>query len=1020
MALSLIAGPPNSGRAGEIRKLLTEALPTEPVLVVPTAEDVTRFERELCEGAGAVIGGSVRTFEWLFADVADAVGSNSGRPAPPLTAVQRRRAIELAARDCADGRTRALSARPGFVDALAEAIEDLQAGGVEPEALERAADELPGAEHLRGVAAAYTSYAALRDRLGRSDRHGLAREAIAGLRARPDAWGGRPVLIYGFDDLSEEQLALVEALAKATAVTAAVTYEDERAPLAARATLLARLGEIAGSEPLRLPPNAEHTASPVLYALERGLFEDEPRRAEPDGGLVFMESAGERAEAESIGAELARLIAEGAEPDSIAVALRPAQRLGPLYAGVFERFGIPASVHADLPLAETGVGAGLLALLRAVEHGEARDLVAYLRAPGRAFVDQADWLERHVRCRRLRTLEEALEVWSTGSGRDLDELAEIRDAPSPAAACLAVAGVARRMTGGAHRRSAPLLEGPDALEARAAQLAAAAAGELAEIAELAPSLPELRAALEALTVPLAGGRAEGRVQVTSPYRLRAGRFAHVFVASLQEGEFPGAEPRPGLLSDDERAAVGLPERADPEAEERYLFYVCVSRPTDRLHLSWRIAGEDGSAEAPSPFVEEVREVLDPPPPRAPGEPDPLLARLTRTRGPGRVVLEADEAPSMAELGRSLAATGAGRDHLPAMAELGVEAANATALAVDLHAAATRLEPPENLSHPLVLASLADRPPFGASTLENYAVCSYAWFVDHELSPRPLDPRPEPLDQGTVIHETLERLYREPPDAEGVPRPATLAAWQEHAGTLLRKIAEEHGLGPHDAGRRAGLERMHTLLRAFLAREASRDWALRPDPELLEAKFGHDTDAGPLDLGGFQMRGSIDRVDVGTDRDGRRIGLVRDYKLARKAVAPKKFEDEGRLQLQLYMLALRRLFDVEPIGGLYEPLGSEGREKPRGPVLAEARDEYLDRGSVVQTDLRDREGFEEMLDTAQAKATKVVGEMRAGLVTRNPIGGVCPRFCTFQPICRRERAPLAEREESRNGESEDEG
>jgi hypothetical protein len=31
-------------------------------------------------------------------------------------------------------------------------------------------------------------------------------------------------------------------------------------------------------------------------------------------------------------------------------------------------------------------------------------------------------------------------------------------------------------------------------------------------------------------------------------------------------------------------------------------------------------------------------------------------------------------------------------------------------------------------------------------------------------------------------------------------------------------------------------------------------------------------------------------------------------------------------------------------------------------------------------------------------------MRAGRIDRDPIDDECPRFCTFQAICRRERAP----------------
>ena len=43
MPISVIVGPPNSGRAGAIRERLEAALDREPVLVVPTADDAARF-----------------------------------------------------------------------------------------------------------------------------------------------------------------------------------------------------------------------------------------------------------------------------------------------------------------------------------------------------------------------------------------------------------------------------------------------------------------------------------------------------------------------------------------------------------------------------------------------------------------------------------------------------------------------------------------------------------------------------------------------------------------------------------------------------------------------------------------------------------------------------------------------------------------------------------------------------------------------------------------------------------------
>ena len=59
MSLSLIIGPPNSGRAGAVRERLEAGLGRDPVLVVPTLDDASRFERELCEQDGPVLGVSI-------------------------------------------------------------------------------------------------------------------------------------------------------------------------------------------------------------------------------------------------------------------------------------------------------------------------------------------------------------------------------------------------------------------------------------------------------------------------------------------------------------------------------------------------------------------------------------------------------------------------------------------------------------------------------------------------------------------------------------------------------------------------------------------------------------------------------------------------------------------------------------------------------------------------------------------------------------------------------------------------
>src|SRR5581483_2782676 len=106
------------------------------------------------------------------------------------------------------------------------------------------------------------------------------------------------------------------------------------------------------------------------------------------------------------------------------------------------------------------------------------------------------------------------------------------------------------------------------------------------------------------------------------------------------------------------------------------------------------------------------------------------------------------------------------------------------------------------------------------------------------------------------------------------------------------------------------------------------------PRRFEVSFGSERSAPELqrglDLGGFQLSGKIDRIDV--DPFSAR-GIVWDYKSGARAHSAAQIEKELRLQIPLYMLVLRDLVGVEPLGGLYRPLA--GDRKARGLLRAEA-------------------------------------------------------------------------------------
>lgn len=1016
MSLNVIAGPSGSGRGGEVLDGFRAAIEREPVLVVPTSDDVDRLERELCAGAGGMLGGTVTSFPGLFREVGRSLGIAALDGLSPTQRVWLARAATAATPLRRLSRS---SRHGGFAPALEDLLTDLQSSGLDAAAFAAAAAAGDAGAYERELAALFASYESLRDERGLSDEHQLAARTTATLRSDPGAWSGRPVFLYGYDDLTREQIELVGALAEACEVTVTVTFEDRRA-LAARAQLLGILRDELGAVVVARARAADGGRPATLEHLERHLFEPGAARVTADGSLRLLEGAGERGEAELIGRRIARLLADGADPDSIAIAVRSPDRQAPVIARTLGRLGIPLAPEASVPLALTATGAALLELLQiSGGEGSAGTVVSLLRRPARARPEQVDWLERAVLRGRMQTAEEALAEWA-GDGDQprtiwaLDALAEAGGDPAALAAALTrvAADVAERP----HLRSGLVPSGGPALELRAASEAARALEEIVALGDLAPREPAALAELLAhVRVPLWRGPTEGRVRILSPYRLRATRVAHLFVAGLADGSFPATRAADPLLSDERRRALGLPARSDPADEERYLFHACVAKPGRRLHLSYPASDEAGATAPRSAFVDEVRDLLSPPPTPDPAD-DPLEPELVERATLTDFVAMPEDASSFGDLTRSLAA--AGGDVEARAAALSLPAKTAERAVEAVGSARRRLRAsraPGPLLQPDILAELGAQDLFGASTIEEYHLCSYRWFVNHELSPRRIGPDPEPLENGGIVHAALERLYGEAPGDEARPAPETVERWSGRAGEIVREVAAERGWDIGSAAATVTLKRLDAVLARFLRRDAATGGPLMPEPDLLEVGFGDRPDDRypPADLGAFRLRGAIDRIEVGNG-----FALIRDYKLSAKVTAGAKLVEEGKLQLPLYMLAARG-FGLEPIGGLYNPLGAGREDRPRGLLDKDHKGGLIPAATAAHysTDFKDPETLAEIVEEALAEATRVVSEIRAGRIDRNPRGGSCPRWCGLAPICRVERGvPIRDDED---GDEEDE-
>ena len=982
MALKLIVGPPNSGRTGAVLDGFRAMSGNDPVLVVPTVDDVERFEEELTRGGDAVIGATVGTFDELFALVARATDAQAG---PAISRTQRLRLAREAASRAELRILAASSRRPGFPAALEELVSELQAALVDPVALKEEAGA--AGRYEVEIASLYESYLRVRDELGLHDDHSRAAAATSALRTRPESWES-PVFLYGFDDLTVEQLELVRELSAHTQVTIALPWEDRESLTLARGALFAQLRDIEGVSIERLEAESRFTSSVTLFEVERR-FGEAGDRVENDGGVALLASAGELAEVEAVGTEVARLLSDGTPPGEIAIVLRDPRSGGPLYRRVLTRFRIPVAVQADMSAARTNTGAGLIALLQAaVGRGRASDLLAYLRTPGVASPSKVDWFERRLLRGRLRTTEQALEAWSTNEENGNDGLREVRKLreANPGAELLREAGKqARWIAESAIRRQGAVAEEDRALELRAGAEIERALIELAELG-LSHSAADVIAAVSELDVPMWRGPTEGRVRVISPYRARARRVAHMFVCSMQDGDFPRRDTGGPLLSDEARRALALPERKKAEIEDRYLFSVCLSRAKQRLWLSWRSADDEGGATSRSPFVDEVRDLLAPALPEDLEERDEAIVAEAGGRGLAESVFEPDAAPSEVELARAEAALGPRTEN-------------------------GRLRPGPLQLDP-VLERMREIKLFGPSTLEEYATCPYRWFIQHELKPQPIGPEAEPLTSGSIAHKVLEALYENPPAPGGRPTPETLGEWRQGgAGADLGDGREAAASGARGHRRCPPSRRRAWSSPSSPTRPPRRLPSPPPTPRPPSASR---TPSRGRCL--WPAAASTARSTASISARAERRWSRTTSRAARSTAAP------GCWRSAASSSCSSTCSPHASSGVTISPAASTGRwaapvtARPRASCERSSRMSWRDstrgRGTISGD-----EDFEAALDAAKGKAEEIVASVQGGRVIRDPIGGSCPDWCSFQPICRRERGLPEDEPWSEEGEEE---
>ena len=961
MGLSLVVGPAHAGKVALLLDRFVDELDRDPWLVVPNRAEVDRAERELVSRCNGLLAGTVGTFDSLFESLAAGNGGTRRLLGETERHVLLRRVVEES--ETPSGR------HPGFADSLARTLAEVDGALVEP-------DDLP--ESLAGLVRRYRDEL---EKLGAWDRGALRRYAIRRLTGELDAWDGHPVLAHGFEDLTAAEWRLLEALAARADVHVSLPYEPGRAVYASLARTAGDLAALAGDAVLELPARAAEFLPGSLAHLERELFADTPTKAHLDGSVRFLEGAGVRGTLELVAEEIVGCVRAGTAPHEIAVVCPSVESIRVPLETAFASLGVPVAFEARASLRSTALGRSLLSLLRfAWLAGERPALYAHLRSPYSGLSRRdVDWVEGKLRGRGVRRGERAVEVTVElrgGRGIPTHDLAVSDEVPVKI-----VGALADLLLRNAHGTLSPPVDSHSLADLEAHDAVARTLRELEALAAEGCDVGkrDVLAALERTSVRGDPPGAPGRVAVLDLLRARTRRYDTVFVLGLEQGTLPRRTRVEPFLDEDARRALderhgGRLVRSDQASRDRYLFGTACSRPTRRLVLVRQAVGDEGTPREPSPFWEAVRDVFD----------EDEVRHHTVRRPLSAATRELEAAPTDRERLRALARMSAG---MPA---------EAAALAREngwerrLRRATTSFERPTRLTHERALRLVGSREAYSVSELERMASCSAAWFVERYLRPATIDKEIDRMMRGSILHAALQRFYQQLPSAiPGADRVDERNV--EAAVSLMHDCvaqAVETGLRI-DAGDLDRRELEQGLQRDL--EQLVRDEASSPSPFVprhLEVSF-RSFELEP----GVVVSGKIDRVDG--DPMGAR-GIVVDYKSGAASSAA-EIRERDLLQLPLYMLVLRDQLGLEPVGGIYVPVG--GGRRARG--MLRAGDESVQGFSA--RDYLEPEEFVEAIERARGTAVGLVERIRGGDVRHDPQGGDCPHWCDLWRICRKERA-----------------
>lgn len=490
-------------------------------------------------------------------------------------------------------------------------------------------------------------------------------------------------------------------------------------------------------------------------------------------------------------------------------------------------------------------------------------------------------------------------------------------------------------------------------------------------------------------------------------RTRLDDIKVLFVMGVNDGIIPKKTQGAQIINDREKDILQemgfsmAPTDKKNSFIEQFYLYLNMTKPSDRLCISYTALGNDNEPMRPSYLINRIKNIFPQLEEKKMGE-DAIEASTLKS---GKEVLISGMQEFMSGDMSNFARTIAMYKYYFQKGEDDF---------LDFVISAMKYDNlPNNLSKDvadLIKLRLMSQ---SVSRLEKYAGCAYSYFLQYTLglrerSVKALDNR----NIGNILHSAMERLYRHVHDNLNNDWSAISSSERDELITGFVNYAFENEYSGQiiEEGRYDYIKNMLVRIGKRTAKALCNISAsTNLKPEFFEHRFHKNV---YVENGDFNMKltGIVDRGDVYYSDEDKSLKLrIIDYKSGSNEFKINQLYEGLQLQLSVYMSIMLELakdkytgkgeYDVVPEGMYYYQMKDPYIEAVNIDDAEKKRDKELKLKGLENTD---KETFDAVIEYAMHKAKNLAAEIVEGNINKNPVvkdkGSVCD-YCIYSDVCR---------------------